>query len=195
MVISCGPQVPRIEVIMERDRGKSKGMIQVYTGSGKGKTTAALGLAMRALGHGFKVYIIQFMKGNIRYGEVETARQLSPNIVIKQMGRETFVDRNNPDKVDIELAQKAFQLATEVIAGGQYDIVILDEINVAVDFGLISLEALLNLLDSKPSHVELVLTGRGAKREAIEKADLVTEMVEVKHYYRDGTHSREGIEV
>jgi len=85
-------------------------MIHVYTGMGKGKTTAALGLAMRALGHGLKVYIIQFMKGNIRYGELETARQLSPNIVIKQMGRECFVDRDNPDKIDIELAQRAFQL-------------------------------------------------------------------------------------
>jgi cob(I)alamin adenosyltransferase len=180
---------------MKRDRGKSKRLIQVYTGTGKGKTTAALGLAMRALGHGLKVYIIQFMKGNIRYGEVETARQLSPNVVIKQMGRETFVDRNNPDKVDIELAQKGFQLAKEVIAGEEYDIVILDEINVAVEYGLISLEALLNLLDSKPPHVELILTGRDAKREVIEKADLVTEMVEVKHYYRNGIHSRDGIEV
>jgi cob(I)alamin adenosyltransferase len=180
---------------MKRDRGKSKRLIQVYTGTGKGKTTAALGLAMRALGHGLKVYIIQFMKGNIRYGEVETARQLSPNVVIKQMGRETFVDRNNPDKVDIELAQKGFQLAKEVIAGEEYDIVILDEINVAVEYGLISLEALLNLLDSKPPHVELILTGRDAKREVIEKADLVTEMVEVKHYYGNGIHSRDGIEV
>lgn len=170
-------------------------MIQVYTGNGKGKTTAALGLGMRGFGHGLKVYIIQFMKGNIRYGEVETARYLSPNFVIKQMGRETFVDRNNPDKIDIELAQKAFQLAKEVIAAAEYDIIVLDEINVAVDYGLISLKALLDLLDSKPAHVELILTGRDAKREVIEKADLVTEMVEIKHYYRNGVHSREGIEV
>jgi cob(I)alamin adenosyltransferase len=195
MVISCGLQALFEGVVMKRDRGKSKGMIQVYTGTGKGKTTAALGLAMRALGHGFKVYVIQFMKGNIRYGEVEIARQLSPNLVIKQMGRETFVDRNNPDKMDIELAQKAFQLAKEVIAEGMYDIVILDEINVAVDYGLISLEVLLNLLAAKPTHVELIITGRDAKREVIEKADLVTEMVEVKHYHKEGIHSREGIEV
>ncbi|UCD70980.1 MAG: cob(I)yrinic acid a,c-diamide adenosyltransferase [Syntrophobacterales bacterium] len=180
---------------MERGRGKLKGMIQVYTGTGKGKTTAALGLAMRAFGHGLKVYIIQFMKGNIRYGELETARQLSPNVVIKQMGRETFVDRNNPDKIDIELAQKALRLAKEVINGEEYDIVVLDEINVAVDYGLISVEALLDLLDSKPAHVELILTGRNAKREVIQRADLVTEMVEVKHYYKEGIHSREGIEI
>ena len=191
----CGPQGLHQEVLVQRGRGKSTGMIQVYTGTGKGKTTAALGLAMRASGHGLKVYIIQFMKGNIRYGEVETARQLSPNVVLKQMGRETFVDRNNPDRIDIELAQKAFQQAKEVIGGGKYDIVVLDEINVAVDYGLISLETLLDLLDSKPAHVELILTGRYAKGEVIERADLVTEMVEVKHYYRNGIPSRKGIEI
>ena len=179
----------------ENSKAKLKGMVHVYTGAGKGKTTAALGLAMRALGHGLKVYVIQFMKGNIRYGEVEMARQLSPNLVIKQMGRDTFVDRNNPDSIDIELAQKAFQLAKDVIGGGEYDIVVLDEINVAVDYGLVSLQALLGLLESRPTHVELVLTGRDAKRELIERADLVTEMVEVKHYYREGIRSREGIEV
>ena len=170
-------------------------MVHVYTGAGKGKTTAALGLTMRALGHGLKVYIIQFMKGNIRYGEVEMARQLSPDLVIKQMGRETFVDRNNPDRTDIELAQKGLRLAKKVIGGGKYDLVVLDEINVAVDYGLVSLAVLLDLLDSKPDHVELVLTGRDAKGELIERADLVTEMVEVKHYYRNGIPSRKGIEI
>lgn len=170
-------------------------MIQVYTGTGKGKTTAALGLAMRALGHGFKVYIIQFMKGNIRYGELETARQLSPNIVIKQMGRETFVDRDNPDKIDIELAQRAFQLAKEIVSEGAHGIVVLDEINVAVDYGLIPLDAVLELLDSKPHHVELILTGRYARQEVIERADLVTEMREVKHYYQEGIPSRKGIDM
>ncbi len=195
MVMFCGPPVLLEGVVMKRDGGKSNGMIQVYTGTGKGKTTAALGLAMRALGHGLKVYIIQFMKGNIRYGEVETARRLSPDIVIKQMGRETFVNRDNPDKIDIELAQKAFALAKEVITSGEYDIVVLDEINVAVDYGLISLETLLDLIDSRPAHVELILTGRYAKEEVIDRADLVTEMVEVKHYYREGIHSREGIEI
>jgi cob(I)alamin adenosyltransferase len=180
---------------MQRNRGKSRGMIQVYTGTGKGKTTAALGLAMRALGHGFKVYIIQFMKGNIRYGELETARQLSPNIVIKQMGRETFVDRDNPDKIDIELAQRAFQLAKEIVSEGAHGIVVLDEINVAVDYGLIPLDAVLELLDSKPHHVELILTGRYARQEVIERADLVTEMREVKHYYQEGIPSRKGIDM
>jgi cob(I)alamin adenosyltransferase len=179
----------------ETGKGKSKGMVHVYTGGGKGKTTAALGLAMRAVGHGLKVYIVQFMKGNIRYGEIEMARRLSPNLVIRQMGRETFVERKKPDRIDRELAQKGFRLAKEVIGGGEYDIVVLDEINVAVDYGLVSLDVLLDLLDTRPAHVELVLTGRNAKREVIERADLVTEMVEVKHYYRKGTHSRKGIEI
>ncbi|MBW2038851.1 MAG: cob(I)yrinic acid a,c-diamide adenosyltransferase [Deltaproteobacteria bacterium] len=172
----------------------SQGMIQVYTGSGKGKTTAALGLACRAVGHGYKVFIIQFMKGNIEYGELETARKLSPYLTIKQMGRETFVSRENPDSEDVRLAQEALTLAKEIILGGDYDIVILDEINVAVDFGLIEKEEVLKLMDGHPPNIELILTGRYAADEIIERADLVTEMVEVKHYYQRGIQSREGIE-
>ncbi|MBM4307836.1 MAG: cob(I)yrinic acid a,c-diamide adenosyltransferase [Deltaproteobacteria bacterium] len=172
-----------------------KGLVQVYTGNGKGKTTASLGLALRAAGHGFKVFVIQFMKGNIQYGELESAKKLSPHLTIRQMGRETFVSKTNPDPVDIEWAQKGFALAKEVIASGDYDIVILDEINVAVDYGLIPLSDLLQLIDSKPATVELILTGRNAKPEIIEKADLVTEMVERKHYYKKGVKSREGIEI
>ncbi len=172
-----------------------KGLIQVYTGDGKGKTTAALGLALRATGHGLKVLVIQFMKGNILYGELEASKRLSPQLTIKQMGRETFVSRTNPDPVDIELAQKALELAREAIQSKEYDIVILDEINVAVDYGLIPLSEVLRLMESKPESVELVLTGRYAKPEILEKADLVTEMVEIKHYYQKGIQSREGIEI
>jgi len=172
-----------------------KGLIQVYSGNGKGKTTAALGLALRAVGHGLKVLIIQFMKGNINYGELESSKKLSPCLTIKQMGRETFVSKTNPDPIDIRLAQDGFALAKKMIADKEYDIVILDEINVAIDYGLIPLSDLLHLLDTKPGGVELILTGRNARPEILEKADLVTEMVELKHYYKDGVSAREGIEL
>jgi len=178
----------------EMKEGLERGMVQVYTGGGKGKTTAALGLALRAIGHGLKVFVIQFMKGNIEYGELEASRWLAPFLTIRQMGRETFVNRQNPDPEDVRLAQEALELAKKLVNEGEHDIIIFDEINVAMDFGLVDKGEVLRLLEERPPHVELVLTGRYAPPEIIEKADLVTEMVEVKHYYRQGVLSREGIE-
>jgi cob(I)alamin adenosyltransferase len=173
----------------------SQGMIQVYTGDGKGKTTAALGLACRAVGYGFQVFIIQFLKGNMEYGELETAKKLAPYLTIKQMGRGCLLERSeNPEPVDIACAQEAVALARELLRNGDHDIVILDEINVAVDLGLVDKEEVLRLMDERPSHVELVLTGRYAAPEIIERADLVTEMVERKHYYGQGIQARMGIE-
>lgn len=173
----------------------SQGMIQVYTGDGKGKTTAALGLACRAVGHGLKVYMIQFLKGTMEYGEIETAKKLAPYLTIRQMGRGCLLERkDHPEPEDIAGAREGVALAHEMLRGGDYDIVILDEINVAVDLGLIDTEAVLNLMDERPPHVELILTGRYAPSEIIERADLVTEMVEIKHYYKQGIEARMGIE-
>lgn len=179
---------------MQSNTNKERvGKIQIYTGDGKGKTTAALGQALRALGHGFKVIIIQFMKGKINYGELKAAKKLS-GFLIEQYGLPTFVDKKNPSKEDIELAQKGFERAKEVILSGKWDIVVLDEINVALDFGLVSLSSLIELLKKRPKHIEVILTGRYAPKELIEIGDLVTEMKEIKHYYQKGVQARKGIE-
>lgn len=170
-----------------------RGLIQVYTGNGKGKTTAALGLALRAVGHGMKVLMIQFMKGD-QSGELESSKRLSPYLTLKQTGRKTFISKSNPDPKDLQLAQEGFSMAKKAVQDNEYDIVILDEINLAIDYGLIPVRDLLQLVDSKPETVELILTGRYAKREILEKADLVTDMVDRKHYYDQGVPAREGIE-
>lgn len=169
------------------------GMVHVYTGDGKGKTTAALGLALRAIGHGLKVYVIQFMKGDPEYGELRAIGNL-PNLVVRQYGRLDFVDRDNPAEADIRLAQEGLRHARQVISGGEHDLVILDEINVALDFKLIELQDVLALIEGKPPQTELVLTGRYAPQEIIEAADLVTEMKEIKHYFHKGRRCRDGID-
>jgi cob(I)alamin adenosyltransferase len=180
---------------MENEKPKlSPGLVQVYTGNGKGKTTASLGLALRAVGHGFRVCILQFMKGSTVYGELESARRLAPELTIEQVGRDTFVSRSHPDPEDLEMARKGFEKARDAVFSGDFDLVILDEINCAVDFGLVPLADLKDLIRFKPAHTELVLTGRGAHPEIVELADLVTEMREVKHYFNSGQHARKGIE-
>jgi len=176
-------------------KGKSEmGLVQVYTGNGKGKTTAALGLAVRATGKGYKVYMIQFMKGKINYGELKTAKKI-PGFTIKQMGRPDFVDRKNPDPKDVELAQKSLKLARKIMGSGKYDMLILDELNCAVDWGLVPLSDALALIKSRPPGLEVVVTGRYARPEMIELADLVTEMKEIKHPYQKGVGARKGIEL
>jgi len=175
-------------------QGIGKGYIQVYTGNGKGKTTASLGLSLRAAGHGLKTVIIQFMKGWIDYGELRGVEMLAPHVEIRQAGRDTFVNRKDPDPEDIRLAREGWVLARAVIEKRQADIVVLDEINCAVDFGLLPVEEVLSVLRQKPDGMEIVLTGRGAPREFLELADLVTEMREVKHYYAKGVDARVGVE-
>lgn len=171
-----------------------RGQVQVYTGNGKGKTTAALGLAFRACGRGMKVCFIQFMKGGGPYGEHLSAEKLAPLLTFLPFGREGWVNRENPDPEDIHLAHEALRKAADVLASGEYDLVILDEVNGAVNFGLISVEDLLEVLQARPDSVELVLTGRNADERIIEAADLVTEMREIKHYYKAGVPARTGIE-
>lgn len=175
--------------------GLQKGLIQVYTGDGKGKTTAALGLALRAMGHGLKVVMIQFLKGDSQTGELEIARRLLPDLVIKPMGRKGFVDRAKPSEQDLRLAQAALQEARRVLNHKLCDLLILDEINVAVSLGLVDEHAVLDLMDAKPHDVELVLTGRSASESFIEKADLVTTMECTKHYLSQGQAARVGIEL
>ena len=171
-----------------------QGQIQVYTGNGKGKTTAALGLALRAVGRELKVFIIQFMKGGGPYGEHLAAPRLAPYLTIVQTGREGWVNRENPDPEDVRLAREALAMAERAVTGGEYDLVILDEVNGAVSFGLIGVDDVLALMKRKQPSVELVLTGRNAADRVIEAADLVTEMREIKHYYKAGVPARIGIE-
>ncbi len=169
------------------------GKVQVYTGNGKGKTTASLGLALRAAGHNMKVKIIQFMKGSVSYGELKSLKKLGVHVT--QYGRPDFVDIKNPLRIDIEEAEKALEDVSNSASSGKWDIIIADEINVALGFGLIELEKVLNMIHSKHPETELVLTGRMAKEDILECADLVTEMREVKHYYKsEGLNARKGIE-
>lgn len=168
-------------------------MVEVYTGDGKGKTTAAFGLALRALGHGLKVLCIQFMKGDPNYGEVIISKRL-PNFELIQSGLPTFVKKGNPSPEDLRLAKEGFEKAKKTIKDGKYDIIILDEINVAMDYGLIEIEEVEKLIKECPENIELILTGRYAPKRIIELADLVSEIKEVKHYYKRGIQARKGIE-
>lgn len=170
-----------------------KGLVQVYTGNGKGKTSAAFGLALRAVGRGLRVFVIQFIKGGFDYGELYVVGKL-PNVELKAFGRGKFILEKPPGKEDMKLAEEALALAEKVIKSDEYDVVVLDEVNVALNLDLIRLDKVLELVKSKPEHVELVLTGRNAPVELIEAADLVTEMLEVKHPYSKGFGARKGIE-
>lgn len=170
----------------------SKGIVQVYFGSGKGKTTAALGQGFRAAGHGFKVYMIQWMKGNIKYGELKSVKKFD-NFTIEQFGSPELIA--SPDDFDMAEGKKAINRAREIITSDEYDIVILDEAGVACDMGIIDVDDLISILDEKPPLVEVVITGRMMHPKLKEYADLVTEMRMIKHpYVSEGLDARFGIE-
>jgi cob(I)alamin adenosyltransferase len=171
----------------------AKGMIQVYTGDGKGKTTCALGLALRAVGQGFQVYMIQFLKGR-ETGEAQAAARLAPEMTLRYLGRPGLVNLRSPAPEDLALVREAWALARQVLTAGEHDLVILDEINLTLTHNLIPLDEALEVLRQRPPWVEVVLTGRQAPPELVALADLVTEMRPVKHYYHAGVKSRRGIE-
>jgi cob(I)alamin adenosyltransferase len=186
---------------MNNGRGKGeggtpmtkKGLVQVYTGEGKGKTTCAFGLAIRMLGHGKKVAIIQFLKGWEGYGEVAFMGALA-SVRLERTGRAEFVRPCGPGPEDYAEAERGLALASECIKSGDYDLVILDEVNVALHYGLLSSKTLVDLLKDRPDHVEIVLTGRNAPKSLLDQADLVTEMVNRRHPFDRGVKAREGVE-
>ncbi len=173
---------------------RRNGYVQVYTGDGKGKTTAALGLAARAAGYGHRVCIVSFLKGDPNYGELRFMREHMPMVEYRLAGRMNFVDPSKPDPADLAIAADGLQWAREAIMSGDFDLVILDEINVAATLGLVAESDVLALVNERPSHVEVVLTGRDAPESFVEVADLVTEMKMVKHFYDAGIPARRGIE-
>lgn len=169
-----------------------KGYIQVYTGDGKGKTTAALGLALRAAGAGLKIFIAQFLKKG-DYNEIKALARFSDLISIRQYGSGRFI-KGHPTVEEVAEAREGLAEAAQLMATGNLDMLILEEANVAVAYGLLELEALLAVMASKPENMELVITGRDADAAVMEKADLVTEMRSVKHYYEKGVMARAGVE-
>ena len=171
-----------------------RGYIHIYTGDGKGKSTAAFGLALRAAGNGLKVLVIQFLKGPSMTGERRAADMLAPGLEVRSMGRNGMLSPEDIVEEDRTQAAEALEASFREMAEGKWDMLVLDEINTACALGLIPQEKVLQLMDAKPYGLELVFTGRGAPQTFVEKADLVTEMKEVKHYFKKGVPAREGIE-
>ena len=170
---------------------EKRGYIHVYTGNGKGKSTAAFGLAVRALCAGKSVYVGQFVK-SMKYNETKI-EGIFDHICIEQLGRGCFIDKN-PEEVDVQMAHEGLARCAEMMKSGEYDVVILDELNIALYFGLVQVEEVLDAIRQRNQKVEVVVTGRYAPQELIDEADLVTEMTEIKHYYQQGVLSRNGID-
>ena len=172
------------------------GLVIVYTGKGKGKTTAALGIVLRAVGYNYRICMIQFIKGSWHYGEMTSSKRLEPEFELTAVGKGFvgIIDDKSPRDEHKKIAQEALQLSREKIETEKYDIIILDEINYAINLGLIELNDVLDLIKNKPQKLNLVLTGNHAKKEIIEIADLVTEMREIKHPFKSGIKAKKGID-
>lgn len=173
-------------------RETRKGIFLVITGNGKGKTTSGIGCVLRAIGHDFEVGVIQFMKGRI-YGELLVLRDRL-GVDVHQFGRNAFVDPKNPDPRDVALARQGLDKAWEIVRGGRHDLLLLDEINVVADFGLVPVDEVVELVRSRPRWMDIIATGRSAPAALVDLADTVSEVREVKHHYRKGIESRAGME-
>lgn len=175
---------------------KDVGLIVIYTGKGKGKTTAALGMALRAIGHNYKICMIQFIKGSWHYGEMSSSKRLEPEFELTAVGKGFvgILDDKTPKEVHQKIAKEAIEIAKEKITSEKYDIVILDEINYAVNLGLVDVKNVLDLIKIKPQKVTLVLTGNHVKQEVVDAADLVTEMKEIKHPFQRGIRAKKGVD-
>ena len=172
------------------------GLVIVYTGNGKGKTTAALGLAIRAIGYDHKVCMLQFIKGSWHYGEMDSSKKLEPNFELIAIGKGFvgILDDNSPREEHEKYAAEALRICREKINSGKYNVVILDEVNYAINLGLIDVQEIIKIIKEKPSNLDLVLTGRDVKEEIVELADLVTEMKEIKHPFKSGIKAKKGID-
>ena len=172
------------------------GLVIVYTGNGKGKTTAALGLSLRAIGYEHKVCMLQFIKGSWHYGEMDSSKKLGPNFELIAVGKGFvgILDDNSPREEHEKYAAEALKICREKIFSEKYDVVILDEVNYAIDLGLLDVKEIMELIKEKPEKLDLVLTGNHAKEEIIELADLVTEMKEIKHPFKSGIKVKKGID-
>ena len=172
------------------------GLVIVYTGNGKGKTTAALGLAIRAVGYEHKVCMLQFIKGSWHYGEMDSSKKLEPNFELIAVGKGFvgILDDNSPREEHEKYAAEAVRICREKIFSEKYDVIILDEVNYAITLGLIDVQEIIKIIKEKPSELDLVLTGRDVKEEIVELADLVTEMKEIKHPFKSGIKAKKGID-
>lgn len=172
------------------------GLVIVYTGGGKGKTTAALGMALRSAGYDRRICMIQFIKGSWHYGEMDSAKMLAPHLemIIVGKGFVGIIDDKSPKEEHQKIAREGVRMSMEAVKSGRYDLVILDEINYAVDLGLIPVRDVLDIIEARPAGLDLVLTGNHARQEVIDAADLVTEMKEIKHPFRAGIKARKGID-